>query len=108
MLSDMRRLRRRSMTFLLRRPGGARSPGPGDGDALPGLSAAADQDAQQRDADQVSNHGLRPGRLGVEPCGDDRRSRRAVRTQLCRGADAIKVMAAGGVGSPAGQLESCQ
>ena len=34
--------------------------------------------------------------------------RRAVRTQLRRGADAIKVMAGGGVVSPADQLESCQ
>ena len=34
--------------------------------------------------------------------------RRAVRTQLRRGADAIKVMAGGGVASPADQLESCQ
>jgi imidazolonepropionase-like amidohydrolase len=34
--------------------------------------------------------------------------RRAVRTQLRRGADAIKVMAGGGVASPTDQLESCQ
>jgi imidazolonepropionase-like amidohydrolase len=34
--------------------------------------------------------------------------RRAVRTQLRRGADAIKVMAGGGVASPADQLESSQ
>jgi imidazolonepropionase-like amidohydrolase len=34
--------------------------------------------------------------------------RRAARTELRRGADAIKVMAGGGVASPADRLESCQ
>ena len=49
----------------------------------------------------------KPGWYRISPDGVDE-VRRAVRTQLRRGADAIKVMAGGGVASPTDQLESSQ